>query len=249
MKNIHVIPTEKPSRVIKDFNNKLLLTNGDTQFLRDGYQFQNIYITSDENKKIGDYVYDTLSKSVLKITNSTESITATHEGYFKVILTTDQDLIKDGVQDIDDEFLKWFVKNPNYKDVEVVEELNMNGKNGLDRARFIHKIIIPKEEPKTNLEKFPFPELVKEFAEYYKNIPLIEESKQETLEEAAKKYATNHGMMAYVFPEKEKSFIEGAKWQQERMYSEIDLREAFENGLRSDYYSDFDKWFEQVKKK
>ena len=40
---------------------------------------------------------------------------------------------------------------------------------------------------------------------------------QETLEEAAKKYATNHGMMAYVFPEREKSFIDGAKWQQEQM--------------------------------
>jgi hypothetical protein len=49
---------------------------------------------------------------------------------------------------------------------------------------------------------------------------------QETLEEAAKKYATNHGMMSYVFPEKEKSFIDGAKWQQEqdkwkRVYDEI----------------------------
>jgi hypothetical protein len=46
---------------------------------------------------------------------------------------------------------------------------------------------------------------------------------KETLEEAAEKYATNHGMMAYVFPEKKESFIQGAKWQQERSYSEEDL--------------------------
>jgi hypothetical protein len=29
----------------------------------------------------------------------------------KIILTTDLDLIKDGVQSIDNEFLEWFVKN------------------------------------------------------------------------------------------------------------------------------------------
>lgn len=37
----------------------------------------------------------------------------------KVILTTNKLLIKDGVQAIDDEFLKWFVVNPNCKHVEV----------------------------------------------------------------------------------------------------------------------------------
>lgn len=42
-----------------------------------------------------------------------------------------------------------------------------------------YKIIIPKEEPKTNLERLPFPELVKEFAEYYKKVRLIEEPKQD----------------------------------------------------------------------
>jgi hypothetical protein len=48
---------------------------------------------------------------------------------------------------------------------------------------------------------------------------------KQTLEEAAIKYATNHGMMAYVFPEKRESFIDGAKWQAERMYSEEDMFE------------------------
>jgi hypothetical protein len=39
--------------------------------------------------------------------------------HFKIILTTDQELIKDGVQVIDDEFLKWFVKNPSCEDIEI----------------------------------------------------------------------------------------------------------------------------------
>jgi len=42
---------------------------------------------------------------------------------------------------------------------------------------------LPKEEPKTNLERLPFPELVKEFTEYYKKVPLVEEPKLETLED------------------------------------------------------------------
>ena len=45
-------------------------------------------------------------------------------------------------------------------------------------------------------------------------------------------------------------FIElGAKWQAERMYSEEDMEEAFENGLKRSFDSDFDRWFEQFKKK
>jgi hypothetical protein len=52
-------------------------------------------------------------------------------------------------------------------------------------------------------------------------------------------------------------FIEGAKWQAERMYSEEELREAFKQGhssARKGSYNqiteqeDFDKWFEQFKK-
>jgi hypothetical protein len=89
----------------------------------------------------------------------------------------------------------------------------------------------------------------------------IEKPKQETLEEAAVKYATNHGMMAYVFPEKRESFIEGAKWQQERMYSEAiefaewirikDFQTTSKNnwiGLDMKYYTT-QELFEQFKKK
>ena len=46
-----------------------------------------------------------------------------------------------------------------------------------------------------------------------------------------------------------RSFIKGAKWQQKRMYSEEDMEEAFTNGLNRSFDSDFDRWFEQFKKK
>ena len=81
-------------------------------------------------------------------------------------------------------------------------------------------------------------------------------TKQEKLEEAAEKYATNHGMMLYVFPEKREAFIAGAKWQSERMYSEEEVLELLEK--RQDYmnsdedifdYQSNKEWFKQNKKK
>ena len=69
--------------------------------------------------------------------------------------------------------------------------------------------------------------------------------KQETLEEAAEKQDYTLGV-EYC------AFIEGAKWQQEKSYSEEDLREAFHVGRLyqgRDGDTNFEKWFEQFKKK
>jgi len=70
-------------------------------------------------------------------------------GYKEILLSTDDQLIKDGVQAIDDEFLEWFVKNPSCEVVEVKEittipALQLGSPNG----HLMYKIIIPKEEPK-----------------------------------------------------------------------------------------------------
>jgi hypothetical protein len=77
---------------------------------------QNIYITSDEEIKEGDWVLNQKSCEVYIITNINELVSYEK----KIILTTDQDLIKDGVQ---------IVKGVG------IESFN----NG-------YKIIIPKEE-------------------------------------------------------------------------------------------------------
>jgi len=107
---------------------------------------ENIYITSDEEIKDGDWVIKISSLykgggSIQKysfIDRQFEDIT-----FKKIILTTNQDLIKDGVQAIDDDFLEWFVRNPSCEWVEIKPLLSNNG-----RALFGYKIIIPKEEPK-----------------------------------------------------------------------------------------------------
>jgi hypothetical protein len=67
-----------------------------------------------------------------------------YKGCKKIILTTDGDLIKDGIQVIDDdEFLEWFVKNPSCERVEVSEDCfkPSNMVYGINMEPY--KIIIP----------------------------------------------------------------------------------------------------------
>jgi len=86
------------------------------------------------------------------------------------------------------------------------------------------------------------------------------EPKQETtIEEAAEKYAkTAEGIDIPYQNGLYYGFVEGAKWQAERMYSEEDMRKAFKDGSWVTSWSDmgismkydtFEEWFEQFKKK
>jgi len=79
--------------------------------------------------------------------------------------------------------------------------------------------------------------------------------KKETLEEVAERLypANNTGSMFMANKDelnnslKQEGFIYGAKWQQERSYSEEDLRNAFFSF--PDEWICFEDWFEQFKKK
>jgi hypothetical protein len=89
----------------------------------------------------------------------------------KIILTTDQDLIKDGVQAIDDEFLEWFVKNPSCEEVELKKSFKANPKYNEQNQLFEkvgywkYKIIIPKEEAKQeDIKQTAVEYLIKEFS-------------------------------------------------------------------------------------
>jgi gamma-glutamylcyclotransferase (GGCT)/AIG2-like uncharacterized protein YtfP len=165
MKNIHLLPTDKPSRLGRfiDTNNLFLRTTDD---IPRGENI-NIYITNDEEIKEGDWVYNTVSENIFKASKqlidliNDPNVTLTTNK--KIILTTDKDLIKDGVQAIDDDYLEWFVKNANESGVpfdrcEVDKEYIFFTKEGygdwyyndykLSDLPINYKIIIPKEEPK-----------------------------------------------------------------------------------------------------
>jgi len=169
MENIHILTTLNPSRMLRGFDGIRLFKNEvspDNQWCVN----VNIHITNDEEIKDGDK----------RINNYQMKPKGEEIPSKKIILTTDQDLIKDGVQAIPDEFLEWFVKNPSCEKVQVESKITKDGVwtdlKGYVELPTIHsinyKIIIPKEEPSTKLHKG---EVVDE--SYPK------EFKQETLEE------------------------------------------------------------------
>ncbi len=246
MKNVHLLPTDKPSNLTIRYKTK--------EF---GYSYkkfvnqqsggiilntnQNIYITSSEEEiKEGDssfYPPFGVGKNIvinnelfngelcfhIEAKNGKGSFTQrtyqTLDKNKKVILTTDSQLIANGVQAIDEDFLEWFVKNPSCEEVKI-ESWQTKGEWDLD-----YKIIIPEEEPK-----------------------------QETLEEAALRLYPKYSSDPYnptedVLEEERSIFIAGAKWQQERSYSETEVLQLLLKLQQTESYDNLYDWFEQFKKK
>jgi hypothetical protein len=278
MKNIHVLPTDKPSRLfLNKVNNKLLsedISNPSLKKVLPSGSYQNIYITADLEIKEGEWFITTggylhrchtkNSKTIYYVTNS-GGIAIGAEYCKKVILTTDLDLIKDGVQAIDDDFLHWFVKNSSCEVAALEKE--HDDTVPYPKMRFIkpYKIIIPQEEPKQSTVGKEFYESADEIITVYK---------QEKIEEAAEKYVEDFDLSFYdtveEIPVKEiakNDFISGAKWMEERSYSENDMIDFLDwskstnkekseyelkcllNGKDIDSKKLFIMWFEQFKKK
>jgi hypothetical protein len=165
MKNIHLLPTEKTSKLYT-IKGKYYIEEYPLETVNAGNQY--IYITSNEEIKEGDWFYNIISlkpEPFKACENGDGYVNCSKYSHYridckKIILTTDQDLIADGVQAIDDEFLEWFVKNPSCEEVEIEEIcpltccIQKEGKtkmnNGcMERNRcLIYKIIIPQEKPK-----------------------------------------------------------------------------------------------------
>jgi hypothetical protein len=273
MKNIHILPTDKPTRLFTS-DSELTLAGYPKTTFKTG---KNIYITNDEKPKLNDWFLDTIDKVVFKVTYEdilTTQLDGLPSNFKKIILTTDQDLIKDGVQAIDDDFLEWFVKNPSCEFVEV--EL----KDGwcLEKAKTIpnsfYKIIIPKEEPKqdwycpkcksyVSSESVTFEEThqlcntsviiqeAKQKNDYTALLQLVG-TKQETLEEAFEKWSdeiksyTKYDVLRF-----------GAKWQQEQAKEMENEQQGYSKeevidilmSMPVDSHTNIIEWFEQFKKK
>jgi len=234
MKNIHLIPTNKLSRLGRfiDTNNLFLRITNDIPRGED----IDIYITSDEEIKEGDW-YIHLGK-INKRYRKNPNAEYPYHSYQKIILTTDQDLITDGVQAIDDEFLEWFVENPS---CEVVKVIYWEGYSDIGLLNY--EIIIPQEEPKQDY-KLNSCDIIFETA-------ALIENKQETLEKAAEKWCEKHGcgyggIISIAFET-------GAKWQAERMYSDeevIDLLQEMNDWPTTfEGRIDIKEWFNKFKKK
>jgi hypothetical protein len=315
MKNLHLIPTNKLSKLlVRNDKPLVLMLKEHSPFANnETHTYKHIYITSDKEIKEGvDQWY--LDKFLNKPRNSGGAQYSERQDV--IILTTDEDLIKDGVQAINDEFLEWFVKNPSCEFVKVENQYRVKSGTIQEHVDGIagyeyyeYKIIIPQEEKCTCEVGSPYNNLCckihgstpREEDEHYldsygctknefelslnfkkeetkqewkpkegeevwikvfsnwssgkyigydvdKKLHLVREpeeggghlfassdilpysvlpteSKQETLEEAAKnttKIYVNEREKQTAFLE----FINGAKWQAERMYSEEEVLKA-----------------------
>jgi hypothetical protein len=244
MKNIHILPTDKPSRLYLGNNGNFVFGMMQTsiQSRNDDFTNQNTHITSNKDINENDYI---ITKDG-RLVQVSYLLSKDLDGASKVILTTDQSL--DGVQAIDDEFLKWFVNNSNCEYIEV-EEVYFHGtgyykvselsEQDKEKYSFMkkYKIIIPKEEPKQRLEKY---------SERFDN-------KDNELVEGVFN-PENWGKRLVKEDADKDSFEDVTKYKKERSYSEEDVKNAFLDGwqLRDGdlpFPKAKNKWFKELKNK
>jgi hypothetical protein len=170
MRNIHLLPTDKGQRITKTNKVTFLFCSvvaKDFIEIRRDYSGFHLYITSDEEIKQGDWTFDWVNLYKWTKDDVEDCLynpgAKNYKGCKKIILTTDGDLIADGIQSIDDEFLEWFVNNPEVVGVEVEKEYNCPVMNKTyDKPYINYKIIIPGEEPKQE-EEIIFVKTVREY--------------------------------------------------------------------------------------
>jgi hypothetical protein len=236
MKNIHVLPTDKPSSLFI-IEGKLYNYHKPQQC--DGVDKinVNIYITSDEEIKEGDWILK--CKNVNDWDFKSGELQEKDYSYFKIkcislallnpedkkiILTTDElyihnDLIPKEynpfpqyIQKIDDDFLEWFVKNPSCEEVEVKEEIARYG------SHFEYKIIIPKEEQKQELNPLEL------FFQSSSDACNLECSEQEELENRFAEWWKNN--------QKDQTIEEVFEWLTTNNYL-TDLKETLINNFKN----------------
>lgn len=221
----------------------------------------NIYITNDEEIKDGDYYLYLKDNSVQQFIKKHHTKLVALDIQKKIVLTTDQDLIKDGVQAINDEFLEWFVKNPSCEEVEVNDLYRYTNEN---TEHIGYKIIIPKEESKQQC---------KDCNDNLTDCTCIEDTvdmKQETIGEIASKQFQKSFNKEF-----EKVLIQQLKEQEttadyidrhvvaamvevakQDLYSKEDMKSSFQVGFNVGYndeespsYLTFEEWIKEYKKK
>lgn len=227
MKNIHIIPTDKPSRLVKlsMFGKDKLVLCKEILPIQDEETYQNIHITSEAKiKNVRPYKGKWHLEKENMLNKFPNYLTDLSECKL-IILTTDQDLINEGVQPISDEFLEWFVKNPNCEKVKTNIEFLQSADNLKDG--FYYQIIIPKQET------------IKEARERCFN-EMVADTSRDRGNEGVKEFI----ILGVNF---------GVKWQKERSYSEEEVLDLL---LKSEEYTsrfnnrtDLTTWFEQFKKK
>lgn len=243
MKNIHLILTDKPSRLAKSTKSGLNAAKegkGLYESNKFGITTFNIYITSEEDLILSGYHFNSKYGDEPQKTNQRDIDSRKYweqENYYisRIVLTTDEDLIKNGVQKIDNEFLKWFIKNPSCEYVDVDKHWEIES---------WYRIIIPKENRKQHIIEM-----------------MKDDEKLGLYEETLENIAENYCLDKFGSKTGNKSVIDGiyfgANLMAEKMYSEeevlnllLTLGNILESSSRISFYTEkrIKKWFENNKK-
>jgi hypothetical protein len=158
MKNIHLLPTEKYSDLVYSTSKYggLFLSRHYSPMKEMGDSYQYIYITNDEEIK-DCWVLNTKRNEVYFC----KDYLGIQPNCKKIILTTNQELIADGVQAIDDKFLEWFIKNPSCEFVEIKNVISKY----FECVSYIYKIIIREQEEDSEFKETNSIPTAKEFIE------------------------------------------------------------------------------------
>lgn len=167
MKNIHIRPTEELSRFSLNSSGAYHFTY-ELYANSPNFTNQNVYITSNEEIKEGNWYLDLFKTKIRKT-----QLDLFNDGYKKIILTTDVNLIKDGVHSINDEFLEWFVKNPSCEYIEV-RPINI----GDGKIDYINIICRPKETPEQHVKY-----INQNIEEFDESLESFKEKQQDALED------------------------------------------------------------------
>ncbi len=227
MKNIFLIPTQEESNLQLNKHNKLF-TSFDTKKYKD-CENQFVYITDNSEIEVGNTYYNYKTKTVQHRTQGTDN--ESYLGFLKVILTNNPNL--KNVQQIAEEQLQEYVANP-VNSVEVVK-ITLPSNNGKALFGYNYSVSFLVFPPKKELKK---------------GITITHLSENRfckgsiELGTACKKCSR---CLERLLAKEIKT---------ERLYTEEDLKKAFEDGGENIVYGDmygysstqtFEKWLKTIK--
>ena len=220
MKNIYLLPTEKESRLIvySTLLNEIRLLDGP---IYDWKHKRHIYITSNDPIKKGDWFIALDGTNDIYKANDKwlEIIEENSNPAEKIVLTTDLDLIKDGVRKIDDNFLKWFINNSDINYIDIKKEKIDLSDLGYYDIHYKYHIDYPLTEDQENILESHRDFVNKTSSDELNNIMsefdnLEVEDKTYTFDDIINAFYNGwnyRGESEYTYPKAKKEFIENLK--------------------------------------
>jgi hypothetical protein len=150
MRNIQIVQTNKTIKDVGDlvrdkFGTIHIFSKNDSVEYGKTTKHFNIHITSEEEIKLGDWVYCT-KQGFIEVAKQEVDPSEIKGNIFmkKIIMSTQEFLINDGVQAISKDFLEWFVKNPDVLSVKIRQLAQVDCSNKLFNMEY--QTVIPVTE-------------------------------------------------------------------------------------------------------